>query len=401
LTKGFNQLFKQVFNLFKITREINMKRTLLSFSVLGAMLATGMTQAGGWDRSGQDTSIILKEGSLLEVTSVSVKPKVTGIYTTAGIPDNGKSTSDGVPNYSLTTMGFRTEISDNMSLAIIQDTPFGAEVNWTSGTAGYSFVGIKAKIKSSATTLLVGYDLDNVTIYGGLKSQSFSASASNPLVAATFAGGDGTGYSIASTTDSSLGYVFGAAVEKPEIAMRVALTYHSKVSHDVSVVETLGGVAQAAAPLSAKTPESINLDFQTGIAANTLLFGTIRQVKWTQTKLSPAFYSTYTAGKDLKKFTSDTTSYTLGLGRKFSDHWSGAVTYGTESAEGVNGSPLGPTDGYSKMGLGVTYTGEQATITLGMQKINMGDTTAAAGAIMAAMASNTALVTALKIGYKF
>jgi long-chain fatty acid transport protein len=405
LAKGFNRLFKQVFNLFKITREINMKRTLLSFSVLGAMLATGMTQAGGWDRSGQDTSIILKEGSLLEVTSVSVKPKVTGIYTTAGIPDNGKSTSDGVPNYSLTTMGFRTEISDNMSLAIIQDTPFGAEVNWTSGTAGYSFVGIKAKVKSSATTLLMGYDLDNVTVYGGLKSQSFSASATNPLVGAKNASnvqiGDGTGYSISSTTDSSIGYVFGAAIEKPEIAMRVALTYHSKVSHDVSVVEKVSGNTFAAAILSADTPESFNLDFQTGIAANTLLFGTIRQVKWIQTKLSPVKYTLYSGGKDLKKFTSNTTSYTLGLGRKFSDDWSGAVTYGTESAEGVNGSPLGPTDGYSKMGLGVTYTGEQATITLGMQKINMGDTTAAAGALMAAMASNTALVTALKIGYKF
>ncbi len=39
-----------------------------------------MAQAGGWDRSGQDTSIILKDGNLLEITSVSVNPKVTGTY---------------------------------------------------------------------------------------------------------------------------------------------------------------------------------------------------------------------------------------------------------------------------------------------------------------------------------
>jgi long-subunit fatty acid transport protein len=295
-------------------------------------------------------------------------------------------------------MGFRTEINDNMSLAIIQDTPFGAEVDWTIGTSGYSFTGIKAKIESSATTVLMSYDLDNVTVYGGLKNQSFSASASNPLV---------DNYTITSSTDSSLGYVLGAAFEKPEIAMRVALTYHSKVSHDVAISETSANFGDQSSILSASTPESFNLDFQTGIAANTLLFGTIRSVKWTQTDLAPPKYYAITGygnggvGKSLKKFTSDTTSYSLGLGRKFSDTWSGAVTYGTEAAENVNGSPLGPTDGYSKMGLGVTYTGEQATVTLGMQKINMGDTTAEAGALSATMDKNTALVTAVKVGYKF
>jgi len=372
-----------------------MKRTFISFAVLGTILGAVSAQAGGWDRSGQDTSIILKEGSFLEVTSVSVKPKVTGTYT--GGAAAATATGDGVPNYSFTTMGFRTDISDNMSLAVIQDTPFGAEVDWTSGTAGASFSGIKAKIKSSATTLLVGYDLDNVTIYGGLKSQSFSASASNPLVAT---------YTISSSTDSSLGYVFGAAVEKPEIAMRVSLTYHSSVKHDVAIVET-SLYGDQSSTLSAKTPESFNLDFQTGIAANTLLFGTIRRVKWTQTDLAPPKYYYITGlahagvGTSLKKFTSDTTSYTLGLGRKFSDDWSGAVTYGTESAEGTNGSPLGPTDGYKKLGLGVTYTGKQSTITLGMQKINMGDTTAVASTHKASMTGNTALVTAVKIGYKF
>ena len=354
-----------------------MKRTLLSFAVLGTMLATGMAQAGGWDRSGQDTSIILKEGSLLEVTSVSVKPKVTGTW----IADS-TSTDDVTPNYSFTTVGFRTDISDNFALAVIQDSPFGAEVNWT--TTGDAYSGTKATIKSSATTVLMSYDIDNVTVYGGLKNQSFSAEAAVPAA----------GYTIKSGTDQSLGYVFGAAVERPEIAMRVALTYHSKVSHDVSIVETTSGTTHAATILSAKTPESFNLDFQTGVAENTLLFGTIRRVKWTQTLLDPPQYP---AATPLKKFTQDTTSYTLGLGRKFSDHWSGAVTYGTESAEGVVGSALGPTDGYKKLGLGVTYTGEQANITLGMQKVNMGDITM----LGATMSGNTALVTAIKVGYKF
>jgi long-chain fatty acid transport protein len=361
-----------------------MKRTLISFAVLGTILAAAGAQAGGWDRSGQDTSIILKEGSLLEITAVTVAPTITGTYLA-----NSASTGSVAPDYSFTNIAFRAEINDGLSIAVIQDEPFGASVDWKNGTGAYSTVN--AKISSDATTVLVGYDLDNVTIYGGIKNQTFGASANLPLSSTS-------SYAITSTPDTSLGYVIGAAIEKPEIAMRVALTYHTKITHDVAIVETItgAGASQSSSILTADTPSSFNLDFQTGVAENTLLFGTIRSVKWTQTVLNPTVFVA-AANKPLKEFTSDTVSYSLGLGRKFSDHWSGAVTYGNESAEGTVGGPLGPTDGYSKMGVGVTYSGEHANITLGVQQINNGDIVTAA----ATMADNTTLVTAVKIAYKF
>ena len=377
-----------------------MKRTLINIAILSTILGTGMAQAGGFDRSGQDTSIILKEGNLLEITSVSVSPSVTGTY---GAAVTGGAITNVAPSYSFTNLAFRTDISDDMALAIIQDEPFGAEVNWTSpsvasasGVSAYalaSYNGVKAKIKSSATTALVSYDAaDNVTVYGGLKSQSVSASVSNPLVGS---------YGLSTNTDSSMGYVVGAAFEKPEIAMRIALTYHTKVKHDLTIVESFGGVATPSASLSLNTPEAYNLDFQTGIAANTLLFGSIRRAKWTQFLVKPARYFGAT-GQPLKEYTADTTTYSLGLGRKFTDQWSGAVTYGTEAAEGTVGGPMGPTDGFSKVGLGVTYTGEKAIVTLGVQKVNLGDISLASGAVLKAdMTGNTSLVTAIKIGYKF
>ena len=377
-----------------------MKRTLINIAILSTILGTGMAQAGGFDRSGQDTSIILKEGNLLEITSVSVSPSVTGTY---GAAVTGGAITNVAPSYSFTNLAFRTDISDDMALAIIQDEPFGAEVNWTSpsvasasGVAAYalaSYNGVKAKIKSSATTALVSYDAaDNVTVYGGLKSQSVSASVSNPLVGS---------YGLSTNTDSSMGYVVGAAFEKPEIAMRVALTYHAKVKHDLTIVESFGGTATPSAALALNTPEAYNLDFQTGIAANTLLFGSIRHAKWTQFLVSPARYLA-AAGSALKEFTANPTTYSLGLGRKFNDQWSGAVTYGTEAAEGTVGGPMGPTDGFSKMGLGVTYTGEKAIVTLGVQKVNVGDISLASGSTLKAeMSGNTSLVNAVKVGYKF
>lgn len=360
-----------------------MKRSLISFAVLGTLFTAGMAQAGGFDRSGQNTSIMLKEGNLVEVTSVYVDPEITGTSLAA-------STGEVAPNYSFVTFGLRANVSDNMSIAIIQDNPFGADISYTVGTPGFSWGGLKAKVESSATTVLTSYDMDNVTLYGGLKNQTLGASATVPLVA---------GYTITSTADPSLGYVLGAAIENPEIAMRVALTYHSKVSHDIAIVENHAGISATASTLQTETPESINLDFQTGIAADTLLFGSVRQVKWTQMSLCPTQYKGAT-GSCLKDFKSNATSYTLGLGRKFSDNWSGAVTYGKESAGNNAVSALAPTNGYDKMGVGVTYTGEQAVITLGMQKVNNGDVTIVAP-VPASITNNTTIVTALKIGYKF
>jgi long-subunit fatty acid transport protein len=368
-----------------------MKRTLINIAILSTILGTGMAQAGGFDRSGQDTSIILKEGNLLEITSVSVSPSVTGTY---GAAVGGGAITNVAPSYSFTNLAFRTDISDDMALAIIQDEPYGAHVNWTSATNAIDgYKGVKAQIKSSATTALVSYGAaDNVTVYGGIKTQSVSASVSNPLVGA---------YGLSTNTDSSIGYVVGAAVEKPEIAMRVALTYHSKVKHGLTIVESFGGAPTPSAALSLNTPEAYNLDFQTGIAANTLLFGSIRHAKWTQFLVNPTRYFN-AAGSVLKEFTANPTTYSLGLGRKFNDQWSGAVTYGTEAAEGTVGGPMGPTDGYSKMGLGVTYTGEKAIVTLGVQKVNVGDISLESGAVLkAGMSGNTSLVTAVKVGYKF
>lgn len=375
-----------------------MKRTLISFAVLSTILGAMSAQAGGFDRSGQDTSIILKDGNLLEVTSVSVSPSVTGTYSSTG---SGGAISNVAPSYSFTNLAFRTDISDDMALAVIQDEPYGAQINWVSGNpqtgaSPVSFVGVKADIKSSATTALVSYDVDdNVTVYGGLKSQSISASVSNPAAAV---------YTLTTNTSSNIGYVVGAAFEKPEIALRVAMTYHSKVTHDLAVVETnLAGFPSLPTPnattSSVESPEAYNLDFQTGVAENTLVFGTIRHVKWTQFSLKPPIYSGLASGAALKDYSNNVTSYSVGVGRRFTDEWSGAVTYGTEAATGEAGSGFGPTDGYNKIGLGVTYTGEKTSVTLGMQKVNMGDTVTEP--FPATMSGNTSLVTAVKVGYKF
>jgi long-chain fatty acid transport protein len=375
-----------------------MKRTLISFAVLGTILGSSLAQAGGYDRSGQDTSIIFAEGNAVEITHVSVKPSVTGTYdaTAQGAASNtAASTGNVAPSYNMTNIAFKMDIDDEFSLAVINDSPFGADVAWTSGI----LTGTTGKIKSNATTALLSYAMDNnVTVYGGLKSQSISADAAIPLKT----------YVLAAAEDTSLGYVIGAAIAKPEIGMRVALTYHTKIKHTLSAVEhTTATGTLPAADLEVTLPDAFNLDFQTGIAANTLLFGSLRYVKWSQTEVAPALYKAAAGlgnGAALLVKGTDVVNFNLGVGRKFNDLWSGAVTYGSERKTDDVGSPFTFKDGYKKIGLGVTYTAEQAKITIGVQKVTVGDLNIAianGAAGNAAMASNDALVTAVKIAYKF
>jgi len=50
-------------------------------------------------------------------------------------------------------------------------------------------------------------------------------------------------------------------------------------------------------------------------------------------------------------FNEDTTAYRLGLGRRFNDNWSGAVTLTHERGDGLTTTLLAPTDGITAIGL--------------------------------------------------
>ena len=395
-----------------------MKRSLLSTAVAAASLSliSSVAIAGGLDRSGQDTSILHKEGNLFEITSVSVKPDVSGTYDTTLTTLGGgtSATGDVTPDYSMTTVGFKMDVSEDVAVAVVNDSPYGAHVNWTGGFLN----GTEGVVSSNATTAMASYALDGgMSVYGGIKSQSLSVQADISL---PFNGANGIpslAYELDKTSSSATGYLLGAAFEKPEIAMRIALTYHPKVKHTFTVVESVNGAPSSLLPGNVATesvyaPSAINLDFQTGVAENTLLFGSIRKVNWSETEFRPYGYDfatrsggagtgSYGDGKALLSYDEDTVTYNIGLGRKFTETWSGAVTYGYEGRGDSLGSPLSPTNGNSKYGVGVTYNAEEFSATLAVQKINLGDQTADVGGVAAAMADNDALVTAVKISAKF
>jgi len=264
-----------------------------------------------------------------------------------------------------------------VSLALIVDQPFGADVNYD--TAGYILTGTSANVASTAVTVLGSYKFnENLRVHFGPRFLSANGhytavTNGNPQYSSTYSSGSGTGY------------VAGAAYQRDDIALRVALTYSSAI--DLELDGTLGD-------LTATMPQSVNLEFQSGVAANTLVFGSIRWAEWSKGHI------TDTLAHELVSWDDDVVTYSLGVGRKFSDTFSGAVSIGHEKALGGASSNLSPTDGYTSLSVGGTYTmASGIELTAGVRYIMAGNTTTET--IGAVFEDNSAMAVGLKVAYTY
>ena len=360
-------------------------------TMIGVLALTGNAAlAGGVDRSGQSMAVLFEAGNYAEFSLGVVQPDVSGV---GAAVTPGQSSGDMAGDYFTFSGAYKHQFNERISAAIIFDQPFGANVDYPAGT-GYYAQGATAVLKTNALTGVMKYTLpSNISLIGGLRYQTLGAVASVPFVG---------GYKANGKTDSAVGYLIGAAFEKPEIALRVALTYNSKVKHDLPTAETsVLGALSSTTPIT--TPQSVNLEVQSGIAANTLLFGSVRWVEWSKFDISPTQYKVLTGGKSLVSYDSDTISYTLGLGRKFNDQWSGAVTLGYEAPTGGFASNLGPTDGYWSIGIGGSYTKDSMKISGGIRYVSIGDADTTLGANVAAanFTGNSAIGAGIKVGFTF
>ena len=362
-----------------------MKQYLGSVGVLA--LCAGSAMAGGIDRSGQSIAAIFEKGSFVELSFGSISPSIEGVSVTAL---GNRLSGDMAADYSQLGAAVKMNINANIDVALIFDQPFGANVAYPTGT-GYYAAGTTATLQTNALTFVGKYTLpSNISVLAGLRYQTFSAEASIPFVA---------GYTALGEKDGGVGYLVGIAYEKPEIALRVALTYNSEIDHSLSTSEnSLLGASVTDTAIT--TPQSVNLEFQSGVAKDTLVFGSIRWVDWSAFVINPAGYPPPTP---LVSYAGDYTTYTLGVGRKFSENWSGAVTLGYEKPLGGFSSNLGPNDGQRSIGIGATYTKDNMKITGGVRYVDVGDAQPSLpiAAPSANFNGNSAVAFGLKISYSF
>jgi long-subunit fatty acid transport protein len=240
---------------------------------------------------------------------------------------------------------------------------------------------------------------DRVSVYGGLNLVGLEGDLEvvSPITApAPSAPGTpppGTPYSLSVDKDYRLGYLLGVAYEIPDIALRVALTYESKTEHEFD--------DNTGTSFEVELPQAVTLHAQTGIAADTLLFGSVRWREWTQYKVAPPDFVSYRTGAprnaDIAFGTEDIFTYRLGLGRQFSENWSGAFILGYEDQHDNEISNLSGTDGYISYTVALTHETESWDVTGALSYIDVGD----AESSVSSFSGNDALAFGLKVGLRF
>ncbi|WP_413870412.1 hypothetical protein [Albidovulum sp.] len=342
-----------------------MGRVLVTASALAIGASTAL--AGGVERSAQSVGILFEKGNYAEFSIGRVSPDVSGVQQVNAAPASlaGASSGDMAGDYNTYSLGVKLQVNDRIDVALVLDEPVGADVAYAMGSSpagmNYLYGGSTADINSLGTTALLRFKLpNNLSLIGGVRQISTSGNV------ALF-----NGYQMRTSTETDYGYVLGIAWEKPEIAARVALTYNSSVTHDFNASEN--GLSTS---FETEIPQSVNLEAQTGVAADTLVFGSIRWVDWSAFEIAPPAYMGAAGNvfKDpLVSYQDDTFTYTLGVGRKFNDTWSGAAFVTHETGKGGYSGNLGPTDGSTALGLAATYTMDRIKITGGIRYVMIGD----------------------------
>ncbi len=184
--------------------------------------------------------------------------------------------------------------------------------------------------------------------------------------------GTGTGVGRLDLEDNGWGWRAGLGYEIPEYAVRASLVYNSRVKYDslsgtvdltqVPVVPGFGGRVTSVFG-EAEAPDSLELKVQSGIAPDWLAFGSVKWTNWSVLQSIPlcpvstkgraaCTSSSPTKLTSLDLLYRDGWTITGGVGHKFNEEWTGAVslTWDRGTSHGY-----GRTDRYWTSRLGAAY----------------------------------------------
>ncbi|WP_299280660.1 hypothetical protein [uncultured Tateyamaria sp.] len=398
-----------------------MKTRVLAAAALTASAFTA--QAGGIDRSSQFLGPLFEKGgetgSYVQFSYGHIEPNARA----DGVDDPLKS-------FDTPGLAFKTDLTDQISVALILEEPYGADIQYDDDSP---FLGGGAGVSSNQISLIGRYKFnDNWSgIIGAraLKVDGFiDTFTANPffgglppipvpaLVALNAA--PSLPISLEADSDYDFGAVVGVAYERPEIALRIALSYNEAIEAEFEGTQTFFTDVARTAILDQKEvqfgvsfPESINLEFQTGIAEGTLLFGSIRHSKYDGFNLTTPDTTAGVAGTpfaadvdgiNFVNFADDSTAYNIGVGRQFSERWSASISisYETDSVT-PSTTALAPTSGSRGIAIGARYVGDIATISGGISYVEPGDQLVNSASGVADFDDNDAIAFGFRIGFNF
>ncbi|MGP9526330.1 OmpP1/FadL family transporter [Psychrobacter sp. AOP7-D1-15] len=420
---------------------------------VAAFSVASVASAAGLDRSGQDITAFLQDGTYAEAVYTYIDADVSGYDTANTNPysndyERGNKTGDIAEPYDFFRYGVKTDIDDTFSIGVLYDEPFGAAAEYTESnfvandnlgesagelvadgvdqptagaiaTAETSAAGenTNVEVRSQSLTGILGVKFGenkNFQVYGGPVAQRIQSETKLRGLAY----GPASGYTSTSNPDMDYGYIAGVAYYKPEIALKAALTYRSEIEHNVDIAETypirsiISGGALSASQKSEyeiTTPKSVNFDFQTGINPTTLATAKVRWVPWSDFVITPPLYNEVSKnaerpdGLNLVEYDDDQWQVELGLAKRMTPVLAVSGTVGWDSGAGNPVTSLGPVEGYYSVGLGAKYNvTENWAVSAGGKYLWFGDAKGAlpTDKIVGDFQDNDGFIAGVKLSYQ-
>ena len=348
-------------------------------TIITLLLTTGSTAvvAGGFETTALSTSFMYESGSYGEASLSSRTYDITGtVYAPTGSP---------VKNLSKPAFAFKSDIFDNVALGLSYYNQGAVQLDY-SGAGSALAAGLPVvDLTIDALTLQAKYDYsENIGAIAGIKMTTVQDASAN-IFLPTFTASTITG-------KSEMGYIVGASYSIPEIAFRAELLYETETNFSLDTVSPAGD-----GQTTGSIPDYMTLNFQSGVADGTLVFGSMRRADWANHQLR-----VHPQATDTSSFT-NTTTINVGVGRKVTDALSLIGTYGTEAKGDAAGtSLLSMTNGYQGITIAGRYTLENATITAGYNYTMFGDKTVTPPGLAAgSFTGNKVTGFGVKVGFSF
>ena len=373
-----------------INNREHMMRNLIKFTLAASMLASPAL-SGGWEASRLDSSMMYQDGSYAEVGTTSAD------YDIQGTTQAGKK-HKMAKDQTRTSLGFKTQYGDfdvgltSYRSGAIQMDGGNAHSAGCPGNAAMCSVVPSADVEVNSLALLARYRInENMSVLGGLNRYDVSNGTVTTLLGHYVVSGD------------EMAPIVGAAYENKEIALRAELVM--QIETDVALTAASStGPSVATSALTGATmvlPQTLTLNLQSGIAEDTLLFGSIHKADWADAQIVIPANAVGPVSATGSAF-SNTTAYSIGLGRKITDDLSVLGSYSMEDGGGATStSSFTMNDGHQTLGLAARYTYENMTITGGYSYAKVGDVTVTSSGLTSTYTDNKVTGIGLKVGFSF
>ncbi len=320
----------------------------------GAMcLAVGITSvtpafAGGLERGGYNIDQLFDSSRFTmdtAATFVAPQRKLKNVVDTNPSPLTGGGNLNGLPNsaddsesYWVPRIGFKAGLTDDIDCLADYSQPWGAHTKPGANWAGAN-ENIETKVKSDNYALTCSYKFDvgqgQLRLIGGGFYQELSGFKERQVLPPLFGT---TGVGRLDLKGDGWGWRAGVAYEIPEYALRASLVYNSAVKLNEITgrldLSQVFGVANSVDVYGAQDmPDSLEFKFQSGIAPDWLALGSVKWTDWSQFTTIPFYCRTAIAicapggrATSLDLGYRDGWTVSGGIGHKFNNQWSGAVT---------------------------------------------------------------------------